>query len=97
MEEGGELWAQKQCASKPLMSATQSCAYIMKNPRATCGRPLGIKPLAVIPEKKEVNEKGVVVETLTHSINKRHGGSGRGDKTCQPEVPLWMVFPAGPC
>jgi hypothetical protein len=42
--EGGELWAQKWCESKPPLMALQSRAYIMSNPRAVRGRPLGIKP-----------------------------------------------------
>jgi hypothetical protein len=45
--------------------------------------PLGIKPHPD-PNERSVNEKGVVVETLTHSINRRHGGSGRGDRTVSP-------------
>jgi hypothetical protein len=64
---------------------TITCLYNMTNPRATRGSPLGIKPHPD-PEKKRrsVNEKGVVVETSTHSINRRHGGSGRGDRTVSP-------------
>jgi hypothetical protein len=42
--EGGELWAQKRCESKLLMTALQSHAYITKNLRATRGHPLGVKP-----------------------------------------------------
>jgi hypothetical protein len=43
------------------------------------GSPLGIKPHPS-PNEGSVNEKGVVVETLTHSLNRRHGGSGHGDR-----------------
>jgi hypothetical protein len=46
----------------------------------------------VILRKKVVNEKGVVVETSTHSINRRHGGSGHGDRTVSPRYPYGMVF-----
>jgi hypothetical protein len=81
--EGGELRAQKWCESKPPLTAPQSRAYITSNPRAACGNPLGIKPHPD-PDERSVNEKGVVVETSTHSINRRHGGSGRGDKTVSP-------------
>jgi hypothetical protein len=88
--EGGELWAQKWCESKPPLMAPQSRAYIMTNPRAACGRPLGIKPHCN-PEVS-VNEKGVVVETLTHSINRKHGGSGCGDKTVSPRYPYGRFF-----
>jgi hypothetical protein len=77
---GGELRAQKWCKSKPPLTTPQSRAYMTTNPRATCGNPLGVKP-HLDPDEKPVNEKGVVVETSTHSINKRHGGSGRGDRT----------------
>jgi hypothetical protein len=77
--EDGELWAQKRCESKPPLTALQSRAYITTNLRAACGSPLGIKPHPD-PDERSVNEKGVVVETLTHSINRRHGGSGYGDR-----------------
>jgi hypothetical protein len=46
--------------------------------------PLGIKPHCDPEKKKEVNEKGVVVETSTHSINRRHGGYSHGDRTIIP-------------
>jgi hypothetical protein len=48
--EGGELWAQKWCESKPPLTDPQSRAYIMINPRVVNGRPLGIKPR---PDPKE--------------------------------------------
>jgi hypothetical protein len=48
--------------------------------------PLGIKPRCD-PERKKVNEKGMVVETLTHSINRRHGRSGQGDRTVSSIYP----------
>jgi hypothetical protein len=52
--------------------------------------PLGIKPH---PDPEgSVNEKGVVVETSTHSINRRHGGSGRGDRTVSPRYPYGQFF-----
>ena len=47
--------------------------------KETCGIPLVIKPHPG-PDEGSVNEKGVVVETTTHSINGRHGGSGHGDR-----------------
>jgi hypothetical protein len=37
-------------------------------------------------------KKRVVVETLTHSINRRHGGSGRGDRTVSPRYPYGWFF-----
>jgi len=41
--------------------------------RAACGSPLGIKPHPD-PDEGPVNEKWVVVNTSTHSINRRHRG-----------------------
>jgi hypothetical protein len=79
VEVGGEFLTQKRCKSKPPLMAPQSRAYMTTNMRATCGSPLGVKPHPD-PDEGSINEKGVVVETLTHSINKRHGGSGHGDK-----------------
>jgi hypothetical protein len=93
--EGGELRAQKRCGSKPPLMAPQSRAYIMSNPRATRGHPLGVKPRSD-PEEDSVNEKGLVVETSAQSINRRHGSYGRGDRSCQPEVPRWMVSSCRP-
>jgi hypothetical protein len=77
--KGGGLWAQKWCESKPPLTAPQSCAYIESNPRAMHYIPLGVNPHPE-SDKRSVNEKGVVVETLTHCINRRHGGSGCGEK-----------------
>jgi hypothetical protein len=83
MVEGGEFRAQKRCGSKPLSTAPKSRAHSTSNPIAARGRPLVIKPRPD-PEEKSVNEQGPVVETSAHSINRRHGGSGRGDKTVSP-------------
>jgi hypothetical protein len=91
MEVGGELRAQKWCESKPPLIALQSHAYIMKNPRAARGSPLGIE-LRPNLDGRSVNEKGVVVETSTHSINRRHGGSGRGGSTVRPRYPDGRFF-----
>jgi hypothetical protein len=101
--EDGELRAQKRCESKPPLTAPQSRAYITTNLRATCGSPLGVKPHPD-PDERSINEKGVVVETSTHSINRRRGGSGRGDKIVSPryhdgrffllahaELSLWLT------
>jgi hypothetical protein len=44
------------------------------------------------PDEKSVNEKGVVVETSTHSINRRHGGSGHGDRAISPRYPYGWFF-----
>jgi hypothetical protein len=55
--EGGELWAQNRCGSKPPLTAPHSRSYKMTNPRATRGRPLGIKPPYDLEKKKTVNEK----------------------------------------
>jgi hypothetical protein len=95
--EGGELRAQKRCGSKPPLMTPQSCAYSTSNLRATCGSlPLGVEPRPD-PEEKSVNErKRLVVETSTHSINRKHGGFGRGDRRLSAEVPQRAVFPAGP-
>jgi hypothetical protein len=83
MVEGGEFQAQKRCGSKPLSMAPKSHAHLASNPIATRGRPLVVKP-HLDPEVKSVNEQGLVVETSTHSINRRHGGSGHGDRTVIP-------------
>jgi hypothetical protein len=42
--EGGVLRAQKRCEFKPLLTALQSCAHLVFNPREARGRPLGTKP-----------------------------------------------------
>jgi hypothetical protein len=81
--EGGELRAQKWCESKPSLIAPQSCAYIASNLREAHGSPLVIKPHPD-PDERSVNEKGVMVETSTHSINRRCGGSSCGDRTVSP-------------
>jgi hypothetical protein len=54
-----------------------------------CGVPLGIEP-HLDPDERSINEKGVVFETLTYSINRRHGGYGRGDNTFSPRYPYVM-------
>jgi hypothetical protein len=77
--EGGGLRAQKWCEYKPPLMAPQSRAHLASNLKASCGSPLGIKPHPGLNERS-VNEKGVVVETSTHSINRRHGGCVRGDR-----------------
>jgi hypothetical protein len=81
--EGGKFQAQKRCGSKPLLTTLKSCAHSVSNPIVARGRPLVVKPHPD-PKDKSVNEKGLVVETSTHPINKRHGGSGHGDKTFSP-------------
>jgi hypothetical protein len=53
------------------------------NPIASRGLPLVVKPRPD-PEEKSANEQELVVETLAHSINKKHGGSVRGDRTVNP-------------
>jgi len=50
--EGGELQAKKKCEFKPLLTAPQSHAYTMFNPRASCGFPLGIKSHCDPEQKK---------------------------------------------
>jgi hypothetical protein len=75
----------------------------MTNLRSGHGSPLGIKPHPD-PNERSVNEKVVVVETSTHSINRRCGGSGRGDRIVSPryhdgnffllshaELILWLI------
>jgi hypothetical protein len=42
--------------------------------------PLVIKP-CIDAEEISVNGRRPIVKTSTHSINKRHGSLGRGDKT----------------
>jgi hypothetical protein len=81
--EGGELRAQKRCGSKPPLMAPQSCAYIMTNPTATRGRPLGVKSCPD-PEEDLVNGKGLVAETSAQSINRRRGSYGQGDRVVSP-------------
>jgi hypothetical protein len=80
MAKGSELQAQKWCESKTLMIAPQSCSYIMRNPRATCGFPLGVRQ-CFNPEEDSVNEKGLVNEASTQYVNRRHEISSRGDIT----------------
>jgi hypothetical protein len=88
--EDNELRAQKRCEFKPLLTAPQSHAYKTSNPRAMHGHPPSIKPRCN-PKKKKLMKKGVVVETLTHSINRRRGGSGHGDRAASPRY-LWTIF-----
>jgi hypothetical protein len=90
----GELW-DKSGVDPNSFDAPQSCAYIMSNPTTTHGRPLGIKPRCDL-EENSVNEKGVVVETSTHSINIKRGGPGRGDKTVSPRYHNGWFLLAGP-
>jgi hypothetical protein len=60
-------------------------------------RLLGIKSSSD-PEKRSVNEnEGVVVETSTQSINRRHGSSGRGDRTVSPRYHDGWFLLADPC
>jgi len=51
----------------------------------------------VILRKRAVKEKGVVVETSTHSVNRKNGGFDRGDKTFSLRYHDGCFFPAGPC
>jgi hypothetical protein len=44
MAECSGLWAQKRCEFKPLLTALQSRAHIVSNPRVASGHPLGTKP-----------------------------------------------------
>jgi hypothetical protein len=66
--EGGELWAQKWCESKLPLTGLQSRAYIVSNPRAGSGCPLGVEPRPNLKEDS-VNEKGPVAETSSQYIN----------------------------
>jgi hypothetical protein len=91
MLEGGGLRAQKRRESKLPFTALQSHAHIESNLKAARGSPLGIKPHPDFDEGP-VNEKVVVVETLTHSINRRHGGSSRVDRTVSPRYPYGWFF-----
>jgi hypothetical protein len=81
--EGGGLQAQKRCEYKPPLMAPQPYAHLASNLKAACGRPLGIKPHPGLDEGS-VNEKGVVVETSTRSVNGKRGGFGRGDRAVSP-------------
>jgi hypothetical protein len=73
--KGGELRAQKQCASKPLMMALQSHDYIVTNSRLSRGHPLGVRS-CFDPEEDPFNEKGLIVEASDQSISRRHESSG---------------------
>jgi hypothetical protein len=53
------------------------------NPIEMRGCPLVVK-VCLDLEVKTVNEQGLVVETSAHSINRRDGGFGHGDKTVSP-------------
>jgi hypothetical protein len=81
--EGCELWAQKWCEYKPLMTTPQSRAYITRNQRAVHGRPLGVNPHPD-PRRDQLIKEGMVADTSTQSINRKHGGSDHGDKTISP-------------
>jgi hypothetical protein len=89
MVEGGEFRAQKRCGSKPLSTAPKSHAYSTPNPIEAHGRPLVMNPFTD-PEEKSVNEQGLVVETLVHSINEKHGGFVHGDKNVSPNPFVWI-------
>jgi hypothetical protein len=91
VEEGGELRSQKWCESKPPLKAMQLRTYITSNPRAARGNPLGIRPHLDLDEGS-VNEKGMVVETSNHSINRRHGGSGHRDRIVSARYHNGRVF-----
>jgi hypothetical protein len=41
--------------------------------------------------------KGLVVETLTHSVIRKYGGSSCGKQSFQLKLSLWMDFPVDPC
>jgi hypothetical protein len=71
--EGGDFQAQKRCRSKLLSTAPKSHAHLVSNPIETRGHPLVVKPHPD-PKEKLVNEQGLVVETLTHSINENMEG-----------------------
>jgi hypothetical protein len=46
--------------------------------------------LALLRSQEEaVNERGVVVEVSTHSINEKHGGSGCRDRVVSQSPPRW--------
>jgi hypothetical protein len=81
--EDGAFQARKRCGSKPLSTTLKSCARLAPNPIAACDRLIFVKPRPD-PEGNLVNERGLVVETLFHSINRRHGRSGRGDIIVNP-------------
>jgi hypothetical protein len=81
--EDGELWAQKQCEFKPISTALQSRAYKTSNPRATRGCSLVIRS-CLDPEEISFNGHMLVVETLAHSINRRHGIPGRRVRFVSP-------------
>jgi hypothetical protein len=89
--EGGGLRNQKRCYSKLPLTTPQAHAHIASNTKAMCGIPLGIKP-HLGPDEGLANEKGVVVETSTHSINRRHGVSGCGDRAINSRYHGGQVF-----
>jgi hypothetical protein len=83
MAEGGAIQAQKRYGSKLLLTTPNLHAHSMSYPIATSGRPLVIRP-CIGPKEISVNGRRLVVETSSHSINRRHGSPGRGDKTFIP-------------
>jgi hypothetical protein len=93
--EGGGLWVQKLCGSKMPLTAPQSCDYIASNPRVARGTPLGVEPCPD-PDERSVNEKGVMVETSTHSIIRMHGGFGHEDNAVRLRYPYGQFY-IGPC
>jgi len=72
----------------------QSRAYITSNPTTACGHPLFVK-LCLDPNDNSANERGLVVETSFHSINGRHGNSGRGDRFVSPRYQDGRFFLQG--
>jgi hypothetical protein len=93
--EDGAFRAQKWCGSKQLSTAPKSHVRIMSYPTTTRGRPLVIPPCSD-PEEDSVNEQGLIAETSTQSINRKHGSYGQGDRTVSPRYHDGQFLLAGP-
>jgi len=94
--EVGEFQAQKRCGFKPLSIALKSLSHLAPNPIAAHGHPLVIKTCPD-PEEKLVNEQGLVVETLAHSINENHRGYVHEYRTVNLRYHEGLVFSPFPC
>jgi hypothetical protein len=74
---------QKRYGSKLLSTAPNSHAHSTSYLIVASGHPQVIRP-CLDPKEISVNGHTLVVETSAHSINRRHGIPGRGDRAVRP-------------
>jgi hypothetical protein len=91
----GAFHALKNHGHKPLPAAPKSHACMMSYPTTIGGRSIIIPPDSN-PEKNSINEKGLLVETSTQCINKKHGSYDRGDRVVIPRYHDGWFPLAGP-